>query len=201
MAYQQLTILHVSDVHTSFDNIHKLQQWIEANNQNLDMILVSGDIADMPMEYGFDESDEALLFKKSYYDDMLKVVDAIAKIHGRVYYIPGNHDVPQAFITTASDSPSGPLNVHLQTIPVASGLSLAGLGGSVPGYKEGKHLWDGFPYTSEDLIQKDLMQLLDPLVKDGSTDQFILMTHVGPISSGMMSLMMCIIVSISRDCQ
>jgi hypothetical protein len=59
----------------------------------------------------------------------------------------------------------------------------------------------GFPYTSEDLIQKDLMQLLDPLVKDGSTDQFILMTHVGPISSGMMSLMMCIIVSISRDCQ
>ena len=39
----------------------------------------------------------------------------------------------------------------------------------------------GFPYTNEDLIQKDLTQLLSPLVEDDTcSDQVILMTHIGP---------------------
>ena len=54
------------------------------------MILVSGDIADMPMDYGFDTSSEAEKFKASYYEDMLKVLEELNKIHHILYYIPGN---------------------------------------------------------------------------------------------------------------
>lgn len=56
----------------------------------VDLVLLSGDIADMPMDYGYDESDTAKKFKESYYEDLHKVVEAIANINDRVYYIPGN---------------------------------------------------------------------------------------------------------------
>ena len=56
----------------------------------LDLILLSGDIADMPMEYGFDTSETAEKFKASYYDDLQKIVEAVCKINHNVYYIPGN---------------------------------------------------------------------------------------------------------------
>lgn len=51
---------------------------------------MSGDIADMPMEYGFDTSETAEKFKVSYYDDLQKIVEAVSKINHNVYYIPGN---------------------------------------------------------------------------------------------------------------
>lgn len=54
------------------------------------MILLSGDVADMPMEYGFDTSDEANLFKSSYKDDYRIVVERLSSICSNVYSIPGN---------------------------------------------------------------------------------------------------------------
>ena len=60
------------------------------NFKRLDLILLSGDIADMPMKYGFDDSEEAMKFKESYYEDFQKVVDGLSRINKNVYYIPGN---------------------------------------------------------------------------------------------------------------
>ena len=82
-----------------------------------------------------------------------------------------------------------PCNIHLKKVTLAPKLHLLGLGGSVPGYRHGQHHWDGFPYTSDEEMAKDLKQLLDPVFYDNSTplkpdDAVVFMTHVGPDQSG-----------------
>lgn len=51
-----------------------------------------------------------------------------------------------------------------------------------------RYITIGFPYNDEDGIDKDLSQLLEPLLGKDSPlqsdeDQLILMTHVGPSNS------------------
>ncbi len=57
---------------------------------SIDLLLLSGDIADMPMEYGFDDSEIAEKFKKSYYKDFEKVIQLLSKICNNIFFIPGN---------------------------------------------------------------------------------------------------------------
>ncbi|XP_019863786.1 PREDICTED: uncharacterized protein LOC100634094 [Amphimedon queenslandica] len=190
-ATNELNILHITDVHNSTEMVAAVSQWVIKHKEKIDIILLSGDIADMPMEYGNDTTKEALLFKGSYYQDLQQVVSNARAICDRVYYVPGNHDPPQSFNEASPEITIDPIpscNVHLHTIPVAPGLFLSGLGGSVPGYQDGKQCWDGFPYNNEDDINKDLTQLLEPFLgKDtplrSPEDQLILMTHCGPSNS------------------
>ena len=56
----------------------------------VDVIFLSGDVADMPMAYGSDTSDEAVLFKGSYLEDYKTVVEMISTISDNIYSIPGN---------------------------------------------------------------------------------------------------------------
>ena len=44
----------------------------------------------MPMEYGFDNSEQAVKFKESYCKDFEKVVDHLSKICNNLYFVPGN---------------------------------------------------------------------------------------------------------------
>lgn len=75
----------------------------------------------------------------------------------------------------------------MRSIKIAPGLTLFGLGGSVPSFThEGKQVWDGFPYVTDEKFGEDLSQLLDSVVADESThpeESFIIMTHNGPLCS------------------
>ena len=58
----------------------------------------------------------------------------------------------------------------------------------MPGYVDGKQIWEGFPYQSNEAMEEDLHKLLDPIFFT-STDQpepgsgVVLMTHCGPRES------------------
>ena len=66
----------------------------------IELILLSGDLATMPMEYGLDPSEEAEIFNPSYYEDFEKVVEAVSRINSNVYYIPGNVRITSIIIIT-----------------------------------------------------------------------------------------------------
>lgn len=53
------------------------------------------------------------------------------------------------------------LNVHGRCVELAPGLTLAGWGGSVPGYRDGTKVWEPFPYEEEDM-RRGLDALLKP---------------------------------------
>lgn len=93
------------------------------------------------------------------------------------------HDAITTFNTEGQTTDSNPCNVHLQHITVAPNLELLGMGGSVPGFRNGQKVWDGFPYATDQEYGKDLSQLVDPVFGNGKlkeTDAVILMTHGGP---------------------
>lgn len=182
----KLNILHVTDIHSTLEMVDNVHKWLIANNEKIELILLSGDLTTMPMEYGLDASEEAEIFNPSFYEDFEKVVEAVSRINSNVYYIPGNHDVPKTYVLDSKPSP--PCNVHLRCLSIAPNLYVAGLGGSVPGYQDGKKLWDGFPYRNQEEMGVDLNKLLDPLMKSETSpltedDQLILMTHCGPTES------------------
>ena len=86
--------------------------------------------------------------------------------------------------------PSFPCNMHLKRTSIAPHLHLLALGGSVPGYQGGEHLWDGFPYKTYAEMDADLHKLLDPVFFEDTSDLtpedcVILMTHSGPAECGM----------------
>lgn len=103
-------------------------------------------------------------------------------------YVHLQHDSPVAFETENSPADDFPCNVHLKRATIAPGLHLLGLGGSVPGYRNGKHHWDGYPYSSDEEMGKDLNKLLEPVFYSDSSplkpsDAVIFMTHAGPDQS------------------
>ena len=76
----------------------------------------------------------------------------------------------------------------MRIIPIAPCLHLIGHGGSIPGFRGGKQVWDGFPYQSDEAMGEDLQALLDPIFLSelssvGKEDSVILMTHNGPSES------------------
>ena len=63
------------------------------------------------------------------------------------------------------------------------GLSVVGLGGSLPGYSDvnfTNKVWDGYPYQSEEEFEKDI----DAVFKsDSLSTSKIFLTHMGPALS------------------
>ena len=51
----------------------------------MDVILLSGDIANMPMDYDLPQEET-----DKYYKDMETVVNSVSSIQPNMYYIPGN---------------------------------------------------------------------------------------------------------------
>ena len=59
----------------------------------------------------------------------------------------------------------------------------------MPGFQGGQKIWDGFPYTTYQEMDKDLHKLLDPVFFDDTSslnpeESVILMTHIGPTECG-----------------
>ena len=54
-------------------------------NLRVDLILLSGDIANMPMKYDLPQEET-----DKYYQDMQAVINSVSSIQSNMYYIPGN---------------------------------------------------------------------------------------------------------------
>ena len=214
--------VHVTDVHHSVERVAQLKSWLGAKNVNFDVLLLSGDIANAPMDWSLTQEEQ-----EKHKRDLEAVVDSFCQISDRVFYIPGNvsnfcisslslslppslppslkcsifpsqHDVLPVYKeaeetpTLLPTPPPSPCNMHMKQTTIAPKLHLLGLGGSVPGYRAGEMIWEGFPYKEYSDMDKDVHKLLDPVFFDDTSslsadDGVILMTHVGPADSGMKS--------------
>lgn len=107
-------------------------------------------------------------------------------------YISFQHDTLSYY--KASPQPDGtnfPINVHSHKLQIAPNLHLLGLGGSVPSFQEGRLLWEGFPFDTDEKFGEALAGLLDPVLQEevgtesspGDRDSYIIMTHNGPNNS------------------
>ena len=182
-ATNPLTLLHITDTHDSFVNIKSLQLHLGTQGIEVDFVLVSGDISTMPMS--IDLSDFEALSK--YEHSIVQLLTEVYKICPNVVYIPGNHDPIKFF--TKSESPhikESIVNIHKDVFRLSDGLVVAGFGGSLPGYKSGEKVWDGFPYTQPEYFEADMEPFLASIFSNkfdsviSPDDVIILMTHVGP---------------------
>ena len=106
-------IVHITDVHSALDQLQKLQEWLENEREksvvitndtlpgafckphlslfppSVDIMLLSGDIANMPMELGADPNSPKEELER-YRRDLQDVVAASSRICSNLYYIPGN---------------------------------------------------------------------------------------------------------------
>jgi predicted phosphodiesterase len=186
---EDFVILHVTDIHYALDRVEQLKSWLAARDPKVDVVLVSGDLADGPMDWN--QTPEQI---QRYRSDLKTVLDRLSQYKSEIYFIPGNHDALSTF-KVSEDSPTFvpspppfPCNMHLKRAVIAPKLHLLGLGGSVPGYQEGEMIWDGFPYKTNAEMDADVHKVLDPVFFEDTSclsddDCVILMTHVGPAES------------------
>lgn len=179
---KRLVLLHATDVHSSLERIEQLKQWLKEEDSKIDLVLLSGDLANMAMDPNAPQAE----VEKSH-RALDEVAQSFLSISSKVYYIPGNHDAITTF-KTEGQSTATPCNVHTRSVCVAPKLHLLGFGGSVPGYVAGEQIWAGFPYQSNEAMAEDLQKFLDPIFFT-STDQLepgssiVFMTHNGPRES------------------
>ena len=77
--------MHVTDIHSSLDRVEQLKSWLSSHEQKVDVVLVSGDIADGPMDWELPEQ-EVEKFRR----DLEAIVQSFTTVSSNVYYIPGN---------------------------------------------------------------------------------------------------------------
>ena len=200
----------MTDVHHAVERVDQLKSWLAARNLQLDVVLISGDVADSPMDWSLTADQQA-----EHQRNLETTVDSLIQVKGQVYFIPGNvkfffqksvspflllystqHDALTMFkVTEGSPAvipspPPFPCNMHLKRTTIAPNLHLLGIGGSVPGYQAGEMIWEGFPYKDYSEMDADVHKLLDPVFFEdtnslAANDAVILMTHVGPAESGL----------------
>ena len=82
-----LLTVHVSDIHCSYDNVQKLKDKIKQDQIKLDVVLISGDIANVPLDQYYTASKELL---QEHHDILLRIVTEFVPVAEKVYFIPGN---------------------------------------------------------------------------------------------------------------
>ena len=80
-------IVHVTDIHCAFDRIEQLKQWLKEECRKVDIILISGDIADIPVESYHTASKELL---KEHHENVERITADFLSVSEKVYFIPGN---------------------------------------------------------------------------------------------------------------
>lgn len=63
----------------------QLKGWLKEHRQRVDVVLVTGDIANAPMDWSLSEGEI-----EEYHQNLETVVQSFTDIHNKVYYIPGN---------------------------------------------------------------------------------------------------------------
>ncbi|KAI9178865.1 hypothetical protein H9P43_005527 [Blastocladiella emersonii ATCC 22665] len=193
---QQLTLLHITDLHVGDDALARLHAHLTTTGRSLDAILVTGDLLNVwhPLEGpGGKEYDAPAT--DAMREDWLRllhgtVARTLAGSAVPVLWIPGNHDPIEAFdgkgnAWLPADRLAGNVfPVHAKWERLAPGLVVAGLGGSVPAYEPGAEepIWPGCPYATDAAFGEELEKCVRPVVEyvHGEGEQVVLMTHSGP---------------------
>ena len=79
--------MHVTDIHCAYDKIKQLQQWLRDSSNNVDVVFISGDIANIPVEFYNTASKE---LQKEHEEHLKSITKSFKSIAGSVYFIPGN---------------------------------------------------------------------------------------------------------------
>lgn len=193
---ERVRILHVSDVHCDVARMRAVAA--QAAQGRHDCIIVTGDLAryDHERHRGREMEAEA---------DAHQVLLAVEEGHALpVYFLPGNHDAPALLAVPPVDARGRrAVNVHgCAAVPLAPGLSVCGLGGAVPAAQGGYIVWDGFPYTEQQVLGRpwrcvchymltsvaqmgvQLHALWETQLARAPDDQVLLLMHCGPYDAG-----------------
>lgn len=81
------TVVHVTDLHCCYENVARLKEWLKKEQQKIDVVLISGDIANFPIEKYY-KDDQAL--ELEHHEILLKITAEFISVAEKVYFIPGN---------------------------------------------------------------------------------------------------------------
>lgn len=79
--------MHVTDLHCAYDNIRQLKEWLKKEQQKVDVVFISGDIAHIPHEQYHTASKE---LQQQQHDNLQRIVMDFVPMAEKVYFIPGN---------------------------------------------------------------------------------------------------------------
>ncbi|KYQ93708.1 hypothetical protein DLAC_05095 [Tieghemostelium lacteum] len=180
---KSLKILIASDIHLAIDNIKKLGETLERKIDEIDYVFLPGDLCNFDPK-NCDNSE----LVSACEGEMSSVISAFENIfYKKTIYLPGNHDAKTTLLNDVKPKlTSFSENIHKQCFRIHNDIVMVGLGGSLPGYQDGKERWVGYPYQSEDQVEKDLKSTVQAgkdsgLIKE--TDKILLFTHMGPYYS------------------
>ncbi|KAJ3302027.1 hypothetical protein HDV03_005503, partial [Kappamyces sp. JEL0829] len=174
-------MLLVSDVHESFGFIEQLSSHLQSTPQPIDVCCISGDLTNIHHDIGQQTED-----RQGFHTVLQRIRDAIGQAVP-AFYVPGNHDPAEEFAAKGSDSgyAHGIHNLHATRLVLKDfGLTVYGLGGSVPGrfqHNTSLTAFPGFPYASEDQVRLNLESLRPQMNQDYG---YVFVTHCGPSNSG-----------------
>ncbi len=81
------TTVHVTDLHCGYDNIKKLKEKLKNDKLTFDMVLISGDVANVPLDQYHTASKELL---QEHHDILVRITEDFRSVAEKVYFIPGN---------------------------------------------------------------------------------------------------------------
>jgi len=79
--------VHLTDTHCDYDNLDKLKGWVKDYGKRIDLVLISGDLANIPLEKYHTASEE---LNKEHEKHMKIIAEYFMGVSKEIYYIPGN---------------------------------------------------------------------------------------------------------------
>lgn len=174
-----LSLLVVSDTHANMEAVRLLKEDVKTRGTKIDAIILTGDIANIPM--GQHEKQEQVT---KAIEDMKAVLASLQDLNQTLIYVPGNHDPGHTMTHNPSDNPNlgqGTINVHYDSTKLAEGLTVVGLGGCGPCFRDGKKHWVGYPYLTDEALGTAMEGMLAKVNLDTLGDVLII-SHMGPDS-------------------
>ena len=182
---KEAKILFLTDYHMKKEKVEKLKVWyLSQPLKDISLVVVGGDFDNLT-EQNFKkeaENEES----EAHISAFLHFLEFFAC---KIYYVPGNHDPPTLFSCIESETGSRALtqnsiNVHKQLVNLMHGLSIVGIGGSIPAKKRNhktgdvESVWSSFPYEKDEDMESDLSYVQNQV--DSCSDQLIFLSHNGP---------------------
>ena len=79
--------MHVTDIHCAFDKIKQVKEWLSKEETKIDVVFISGDIANVPYEITYTAPKEVQQEHEQY---LQRIVGEFVSVAEKVYFIPGN---------------------------------------------------------------------------------------------------------------
>ena len=79
--------VHVTDLHCAYDKIEQLKEWLREKGEKIDVVLISGDVSNVPMKVGQTASEEV---QKEHHDHLHRIVNDFVSVTEKVYFVAGN---------------------------------------------------------------------------------------------------------------